>query len=79
MFDDHYHIVFSGQVAEAKRFLFMLPIAYHNLFVLKLQHDARPSYLLTSTSEQSERREREREDKAKSKLFRKLLITLTAA
>ena len=55
----------------------MLPIAYHNLFVLKLQHDARPSYLLTGTSEQSERRERE--DKAKSKLFRKLLITLTAA
>ena len=30
--------------------LSMLPTAHHNLFVLKLQHDTRPSYFLTSTS-----------------------------
>ena len=29
---------------------------YHDLLVLKLQHDTRPPYLLTSTSEQRERK-----------------------
>ena len=35
----------------------MLPTTYHNFFVLKLQHDTRPPYLLTGTSEYSDKRE----------------------